>query len=542
MTSKVIVASGYFNPLHYGHVSYLQKAKALGGSLLVIVNNDRQLGLRQEVYPEFEKLRMPVKDRVKLIRSLACVDAAFEAIDTDESVSKTLRVLHPDIFANGGQRVATPSERAVCEELGIQIRNGLGIEMVRLSPYTQHYDWGKRKSVSIVAQLTGASQLSPQHDKAYAELWMGDHPSGPSSFKDRTGSTNSLCSMFEMSPNVLGPKIAKEGGKLPFLLKVLSIEKALSIQAHPDRALAAKLHAAKPDAYKDPNHKPEIAIALNDFEALCGFRSIPDLVKLVEAVPEFRTMVGEENAVALANSEGDCDKEWESLKAAFSHMMHSSDEVMIKNVKGLLARANSTCACDTLPAALQKIFSLVPRLHKDFGDDIGIFSLFFLNIVEMKTGECLYMPANTPHAYLSGDIVECMACSDNVVRGGLTPKFKDVEVLCDMLIYKGGEPPQIRPAVMGPGVLLYRHEELEDFQVTHVKIEASKSHSGCFSTLGPTVAFALRGTGSMMISGECTDVTPGAVFFLAAGAEFKFDASSDLHIFAACCPPNYFKK
>merc|ERR1719476_872345 len=96
---------------------------------------------------------------------------------------------------------------------------------------------------------------------------------------------------------------------------------------------------------------------------------------------------------------------------------------------------------------------LVSRLHQQFGGDIGIFSVFFLNFVEMQIGNCLYMPQNTPHAYLSGDIVECMACSDNVVRGGLTPKYKDIEVLCEMLKYEGGSPPCIQPEVVELGTL-----------------------------------------------------------------------------------------
>merc|ERR1711953_1422424 len=96
--------------------------------------------------------------------------------------------------------------------------------------------------------------------------------------------------------------------------------------------------------------------------------------------------------------------------------------------------------------AIKDAHAIAKRVHGQFGEDVGVFSVFFLNYVKMRIGECLYMPQNTPHAYLSGDIVECMACSDNVVRGGLTSKFKDVEVLCEMLDYRGGEPAKIKPA------------------------------------------------------------------------------------------------
>lgn len=185
---------------------------------------------------------------------------------------------------------------------------------------------------------------------------------------------------------------------------------------------------------------------------------------------------------------------------------------------------------------------LVHRLHAQFGDDIGIFSVFFLNYSKMTVGECLYMAQNIPHAYLSGDIVECMATSDNVVRGGLTAKYKDIDVLCEMLRYEGGDPAQILPEEHGPGVLLYTDPEITEFQVTHVHLVAQTRRRSCFSNMGPTVAFASAGTGSVKISGDTVTLAPGVVFFLAAGVDAELFAAEDLDVFAACCPPHYFNK
>merc|ERR1719330_954776 len=110
---------------------------------------------------------------------------------------------------------------------------------------------------------------------------MGDHPSGPSSVQSpHPGGGHSLIRALTRTPSLLGVKLAGDA-KLPFLLKVLSINKALSIQSHPDRALAERLHRERPDVYKDPNHKPEIAIALTNFEALCGFRPLAEILELV---------------------------------------------------------------------------------------------------------------------------------------------------------------------------------------------------------------------------------------------------------------------
>merc|ERR1711972_1108779 len=143
---------------------------------------------------------------------------------------------------------------------------------------------------------------------------------------------------------------------------------------------------------------------------------------------------------------------------------------------------------------------------------------------EMDVGDCLYMPQNTPHAYLSGDIVECMACSDNVVRGGLTPKFKDVEVLCEMLVYRGAPPPMIIPEVVEEGLKLYSHPELDEFQVSHVRLPMGKQKRFTFSSQGPAVGFCFRGSGLLKISEETTKLTHGIVFLLAAGVDSDFVA------------------
>mmetsp|Transcript_67647 Transcript_67647/g.188764 ORF Transcript_67647/g.188764 Transcript_67647/m.188764 type:complete len:570 (+) Transcript_67647:77-1786(+) len=568
MSKRVVVASGYFNPLHYGHVTFLQKAKEIGSSLIVVVNNDRQAALALGQESSFTHHGMPARDRVRLVRSLACVDAAVEAVDSDLSVCNTLRLLHPDVFANGGNQIASEEETAVCKELGIEIVEGLGIEMLQLKPFTQHYDWGKPQRSSCVAALAGETKLqfpvSPSGGgKPYAELWMGDHPSGMNGVKTPKGDESLRVTLIK-APSVLGPKLAG-GGQLPFLLKVLSIQKALSIQAHPDRELAKRLHQERPDVYKDANHKPEIAIALTDFEALCGFRPVSELVGLLNAVPELSSMIGGEAAEMLSNANGDPRAESIALKQAYSSMMHRSDDVARDHVEALIKRAAAAVSADpleraetlqpplcpdgplprtrtqTAPHAMPSdLAELAIRLHGQFGNDIGIFSIFFMNYVRMHAGECLYMAQNVPHAYLSGDIVECMACSDNVVRGGLTPKYKDVEILCEMLRYEGGKPPCIKPVEVGPGSLLYEDPDIREFQVTHITFSPGRRSRLCFSCQGPSLAFAWSGEGSVTVSGETKALTSGVVFLLGAGVDADFHADTELDVFVACCPPRYF--
>ena len=117
----IVVASGYFDPLHVGHIEYLEKAKSLGTKLVVIVNNDFQSNLKKN------HSFMTEDDRMKIIAALTCVDEVILSIDKTKSVCRTLRKINPDIFANGGDRHKSEvPETKVCKELGIKMVDGLG--------------------------------------------------------------------------------------------------------------------------------------------------------------------------------------------------------------------------------------------------------------------------------------------------------------------------------------------------------------------------------------------------------------------------------
>jgi len=121
MTETIVCASGYFNPLHYGHIEYLEKSKSLGDKLIVIVNSDKQSRLKKGT--SF----MPEDERLKIIRSLRCVDAAIISVDEDRTVCKTLSHIHPHMFTNGGdQSNEIIPERKICEKIGTKLVDGLG--------------------------------------------------------------------------------------------------------------------------------------------------------------------------------------------------------------------------------------------------------------------------------------------------------------------------------------------------------------------------------------------------------------------------------
>lgn len=118
---KIVVASGYFDPIHKGHIEYLKLAKSLGDKLIVILNNDYQTKLKKG------KFFMEENERKIVLESIKYVDEVFLSIDKDKSVCKSLLSIRPDIFANGGDRNQDEyPEMNICKELNIEMVDGLG--------------------------------------------------------------------------------------------------------------------------------------------------------------------------------------------------------------------------------------------------------------------------------------------------------------------------------------------------------------------------------------------------------------------------------
>lgn len=174
-----------------------------------------------------------------------------------------------------------------------------------------------------------------------------------------------------------------------------------------------------------------MAISLTDFEAMCGFRPLPEIVANLQAYPELRALVADP-AYALLDPIPPTDAEQKrALKAAFSSYMTADDARAAQQTAALAARLSAVSAGERSP-----LDTLILRLHAHFPGDRGLMGPLFLNYLRVGPGQAFVMAANEPHAYLSGDILECMACSDNVVRLGLTPKYRDVPTLLEMLTYK----------------------------------------------------------------------------------------------------------
>ncbi|KAI1501323.1 mannose-6-phosphate isomerase [Biscogniauxia marginata] len=422
----------------------------------------------------------------------------------------------------------------------------LPVPLYRLQCGVNSYDWGKVGSESAAARFAAATPsdtLSIESDKPYAELWMGTHPSNPS--KDlQSGRT--LLDLVESNQMLLAPSVkAKYGTKLPFLFKVLSINKALSIQAHPNKKLAEQLHARDPTNYPDDNHKPEMAIAITDFEGLCGFRPLGEIAHFLSSVPPLRQLVGEDTAKAfIATVRGqESDDSSESttqnkraLRSAFAALMESSPEDVTSAAKSLVAEAESKgaeFAGGGIESTAGEVMSgLVSRLNKQFPDDIGLFVLFFLNYVQLSAGEALFLKADDIHAYLSGDIIECMAASDNVVRAGFTPKFKDVQALVDLLTYNYApiEEQKMTPAEYpyvvlnrtayssGSEAILY-DPPIDEFSVIRSVLRGNGSKATFDPVDGPSIVICTSGKGKISVGPKTEEIQEGYVFFVGATAE-----------------------
>ena len=271
--------------------------------------------------------------------------------------------------------------------------------------------------------------MTPEPGVPYAELWLGAHPKAPSQIELPDGTLVPLDTWIAAHPvAMLGQAVFDRFGGLPFLFKVLSAGESLSIQAHPTKDEAELLHAKDPVHYPDDNHKPEIAIALDGLAALIGFKPFAELASTLARSPEIAGFVGDQVVAQIAGA-GDLSTQEQTTRVrelfAALIMNAAADPAAYHSaVDALAARLEGQ------PGTLSEAESRFLELRRQYGsDDVGLFALFLFNIAHLAPGEGLYTQAGVPHAYLKGNIIECMANSDNVVRVGLTPKFRDAETL-----------------------------------------------------------------------------------------------------------------
>jgi len=298
------------------------------------------------------------------------------------------------------------------------------------------YAWGSR---TVIPDLLG-QEVPSAHPQA--EMWLGAHPADPSHLVHPDGARTSLLDALRTEPRLMlgADRSERWDGTLPFLLKVLAADEPLSLQAHPS-IQQAKAGFAREDAagiardasdrnYRDANHKPELICALTEFHAIVGFRDPAVTVRLLRAlaVPE---LAGHAELLA---AQPDAD----GLRALFTTWITLPQAVLDTLVPALqegcvgLARGDGEFSTEARTAL---------ELSERYPGDAGVLAALLLNRVTIEPGEALYLPAGNLHAYLSGAGIELMANSDNVLRGGLTPKHVDVPELLRVLDFTATPPP-----------------------------------------------------------------------------------------------------
>ncbi|XP_026545553.1 mannose-6-phosphate isomerase [Notechis scutatus] len=408
----------------------------------------------------------------------------------------------------------------------------------------QNYAWGKPGRDSQVAKLLESNDPMVQidADKPYAELWMGAHPKGDAVILDNRIPQKTLSQWIADNPACLGSKVKDIfQGQLPFLFKVLSVNTALSIQAHPTKELAEKLHAQYPEHYPDTNHKPEMAIALTPFEGLCGFRPVEEIVAFLQHVPEFRALIGNVAAEQLERSGRDDPRGVSAaLRVCFTRMMKSEKKVFVDHLNQLVKRISQEAAAGKDISA--SCGELLLRLHSQYPGDIGCFVIYFLNQMKLQPGECMFLGANEPHAYLYGDCIECMACSDNTVRAGLTPKYIDVLTLCEMLNYTpapaGSKLLPPIPSRLDPCIFLY-DPPIPDFAVMRIEIPSSLNLYLISAIDSASILLTVQGSavGTSTAAGSEMILRPGTVLFISANESLSlhFNSVEGMVLFRAFC-------
>jgi mannose-6-phosphate isomerase len=325
--------------------------------------------------------------------------------------------------------------------------------VVLLENPIRSYAWG---SPTVIPELLG----QPPTGEPQAELWVGAHPGSPSIV---VGDGRSLPEYLAADAlRTLGPAVTQRFGTvLPFLLKILAIDRPLSIQAHPTIEQAERGFAAEDAAgvaldspkrsYRDRNHKPEMVVALTDFEALIGFRDAGELAgTFEEAAPELFA-----DAVAILRG----DDGLRTLVDSWLSLPESDAARLVEAVTGV-ARANPG----------RDPFAVVAQLAGEYPGDRGLLLALLMIRVPLRPGEAAFVGAGVPHAYLSGVAVEPQASSDNTLRAGLTPKHVDTAEVARILRYEPRGGLVVRPRECGPGEYVYPVGGLEEFRICRLQL------------------------------------------------------------------------
>ncbi|MBY0480368.1 MAG: mannose-6-phosphate isomerase, class I [Chitinophagaceae bacterium] len=379
-------------------------------------------------------------------------------------------------------------------------------KIFKIKGFIQHYAWGGN---TFIPELLGV----PNPDgKPCAEYWLGAHPSAAAKLiiENKEVALNELIARDPAT--ALTDSVYQKFGELPYLLKVLDVKQMLSIQVHPskeeaekgfDREEAEGIPINAPNRnYKDRNHKPEVMVALSDFWLLHGFKEKSLLENTLSEVYEFNILL------PLFKRDG--------YKALYQFVMEMSQQevnaFLMPTVKREIRRKREGELSKAEPGWwVAKLFENDEQI---VNIDRGVFSIYFFNIVNAKPGEAVFQGAGLPHAYLEGQNIELMANSDNVLRGGLTPKHIDVPELMKHTVFEG-----IIPNVMKGNEIRIGEKNypcpVPDFSISKIELKEDMTYSNSaegMELLIVTEGAAVINNSLVLKRGEAACLFPDAVY------------------------------
>ncbi|CPR12031.1 mannose-6-phosphate isomerase, class I [Mycobacterium bohemicum DSM 44277] len=353
------------------------------------------------------------------------------------------------------------------------------------------YAWGSR---TAIAEFTGRP-VPAAHPEA--ELWFGAHPGDPAWLETDGGEVSLLKALLADPEGQLGPgSRTRFGDVLPFLVKVLAADEPLSLQAHPsaEQALEGYLREERLGIpvnspirnYRDTSHKPELLVALQPFEALAGFREVSRTIALLRAL----AVSDLDPFIELLDDTSAAD----GLRALFTTWITAPQPDLDTLVPAVLDGAIHYVSSGATEFAAEA--KTVLELGERYPGDAGVLAALLLNRITLAPGEAIFVPAGNLHTYLRGFAVEVMANSDNVLRGGLTPKHVDVPELLRVLDFNPSAEAQLRPPVRREGFALLYETPADEFAVARLELDGEylghEVDAACGHE-GPQVLLCTRG-------------------------------------------------
>lgn len=395
-------------------------------------------------------------------------------------------------------------------------------KIFKLRGKVQHYAWGGKSFIPDLIHFNNSE------NKPCAEYWMGAHPSASSTLLQEDNEV-ALTEIIKQNPaGVLTEKVFNYFGELPYLYKILDVNEMLSIQVHPtkeeavkgfDREEAEGVAINAPNRnYKDKNHKPEIMIALGEFWLLHGFMQLDAIEDRLNEIPEFNFLI------SVFKNNG--------LRELYKTIMEMSQSDIDSTLTPLLEREMKKRAVGKLDKSMPGWWAT--KLFADGLEikniDRGVFSIYLFNIVGLKKGEGIFQAAGIPHAYLEGQNVELMANSDNVLRGGLTPKHVDVPELMKHTVFESVKPNILQGDVVNEFEKTYPCP-VPDFSISKINISINQVYKT--QATSPEICIVMEGECSVTTKDETIKVNRGEAFMIFPETDYTLTSSSDTELYKA---------